>query len=63
MKEIFELHTGTIYKSQSETMHFKAKRSKHMGMSNEKIRRELGIKIRTPEESIREFKRLYDEML
>lgn len=63
LKEIFALHTGTINKSQSETMHFKAKRSKHMGMSNEKIRRELGIKIRTPEESIREFKRLYDEML
>lgn len=63
MKEIFNLHTGIINKSQSETMHFKAKRSKHMGMSNEKIRKELGIKIRTPEESIREFKRLYDEML
>lgn len=63
MKEIFDLHTGIINKSQSETMHFKAKRSKHMGMSNEKIRKELGIRIRTPEESIREFKRLYDEML
>lgn len=63
MKAIFDLHTGMINKSQSETMHFKAKRSKHMGMSNEKIRKELGIKIRTPEESIREFKRLYDEML
>ncbi len=63
MKEVFDLHTGIINKSQSETMHFKAKRSKHMGMSNEKIRKELGIKIRTPEESIWEFKRLYDEML
>ncbi len=63
LKEIFDLHTGTINKSQSEAMHFKAKRSKHMGMSNEKIRKELGIRIRTPEESIREFKRLYDEML
>lgn len=61
MKEIFGLHTGTIYKAQSEMMHFKARRSKHMGMSNEKICRELDIKIRTPEESIREFKRLYDE--
>lgn len=63
MKEIFDLHTGNINKSQSETMHFKAKRSKHMGMSNEKIRKALEIKIRTPEESIREFKRLYDEMM
>ncbi|MCH5256098.1 MAG: NAD(P)-dependent oxidoreductase [Lachnospiraceae bacterium] len=63
MKEIFDLHTGVINKTQSETMHFKAKRSKHMGMSNEKICKELGIKIRTPEESINEFKRLYDEIL
>lgn len=63
MKEIFDLHTGIINKSQSDMMHFKAKRSKHMGMSNEKIRRELGIEIRTPEESIREFKRLYEEMV
>lgn len=63
MKKIFDLHTGIINKSQSETMHFKAKRSKHMGMSNGKIRKELGIKIRTPEESIQEFKRLYDEIL
>ncbi len=63
LKEIFDLHTGTINKTQSELMHFKAERSKHMGMSNEKIKKELGIKIRTPEESIREFKRLYDEAL
>ncbi len=63
LKEIFNLHTGTINKAQSELMHFKAERSKHMGMSNEKIKKDLGIKIRTPEESIREFKRLYDEAL
>lgn len=63
LREIFNLHTGNINRTQSETMHFKAKRSKHMGMSNEKIRQSLGIKIRTPEESIKEFKRLYDEEL
>lgn len=63
LKEIFDLHTGNINKAQSEMMHFRARRSKHMGMSNAKIRRELGIKIRTPEESIREFKRLYEEEL
>lgn len=63
LKEIFGIDSGAINKTQSETMHFKAKRSKHMGMSNEKITKELGIKIRTPEESIYEFKRLYDEML
>lgn len=61
LKELFELKTGNINRVQSEMMHFKAKRSKHMGMSNAKISRELGIKIRTPEESIREFRRLYDE--
>lgn len=63
LREIFNLHTGNINRTQSETMHFKAKRSKHMGMSNERIRQSLGIKIRTPEESIQEFKRLYDEEL
>lgn len=63
LKRIFGIDTGTINKTQSETMNFKAKRSKHMGMSNEKIKNDLGIKIRTPEESIYEFKRLYDEML
>ena len=63
LKEIFGIDSGAINKTQRETMHFKAKRSKHMGMSNEKITKELGIKIRTPEESIYEFKRLYDEML
>ncbi|GFI15499.1 dTDP-4-dehydrorhamnose reductase [Lachnospiraceae bacterium] len=61
LKELFELKTGNINRVQSEMMHFKAKRSKHMGMSNAKISRELEIKIRTPEESIREFRRLYDE--
>lgn len=63
LKEIFELKTGSISRSQSELMHFRAKRSKHMGMSNEKIKKDLGIKIRTPQESIQEFKRLYDEEL
>ncbi len=63
LKEVFGLDTGKINRSQSESIHFKAKRSKHMGMSNEKIKRDLGIRIRTPEESIKEFKRLYDEEL
>lgn len=63
LKEIFGLDAGNINKSQSESIHFKARRSKHMGMSNEKIKRDLGIRIRTPEESIKEFKRLYNEEL
>lgn len=61
LQKVFGLTDGIILKTKSETMHFKAKRSKHMGMSNEKIRQALGIKIRTPEESIQEFKRLYDD--
>lgn len=60
-KNIFGIETGTIVRSQSNIMHFKAKRSKHMGMSNERIRNELGISIRTPMESVIEFKRQWDE--
>lgn len=63
LKEVFAIDTGVINRSKSDCMNFVAKRSKHMGMSNEKISKELGIRIRTPEESIYEFKRLYDEML
>jgi len=63
LKQIFGIDSGVINKSSSESMKFKARRSKHMGMSNEKIKKELGIRIRTPEESIVEFKRLYEEML
>lgn len=63
VKEIFGFKTGNINKTNSDTMNFKAKRSKHMGMSNEKISRDLNIDIRSPKESIQEFKRLYDEMM
>lgn len=63
LKEIFELGSGDINKVHSDTMNFKAKRSRHMGMSNEKIKKILGIKIRTPEESIKEFRRLYEELM
>lgn len=63
LQEVFGLNEGNIQRSNSESMHFKAKRSKHMGMSNRKICEALGIQIRTPEESILEFKRLYDAKL
>lgn len=63
LQEVFGLNEGNIQRSTSENMHFKAKRSKHMGMSNQKIRDALGIQIRTPEESILEFKRLHDAKL
>lgn len=61
LKEIFDIKNGKIIRSNSENFHFKAKRAKNMGMSNEKIKNELGINIRTPQESIIEFKRLYDK--
>lgn len=61
VKEIFDIDSGKINRSTSEIMNFKAKRPKNMGMSNLKIRQKLGIDIRTPEQSIREFYRIYLE--
>lgn len=60
LQEAFQLG-GKINKTDSSTMQFKAKRSKNMGMSNRKICDTLNIHIRTPEESVLEFKRLYYE--
>lgn len=59
VKDIFQITTGKIIKSTSDKMNFKAKRSKNMGMSNDKLCNELNIKISTPEESILCFKNLY----
>lgn len=61
LKKVFNINTGEIIKSSSDSMSFIAPRSKNMGMSNEKLCRELNIKIRTPEESIIEFYRLYEK--
>lgn len=61
LKEKFEIKTGQIIKSKSTEHTFKAKRSINMGMSNEKLKLNLNIKIRTPKESIDFFKKLYDE--
>lgn len=61
MKRIMQIETGSIMGTTSETMNFKAKRAKNMGMSNEMIKSKLGIDIRTPEESIQQFKILYEE--
>lgn len=55
LKEVFKIETGSICKSVSGSMKFKAKRAKHMGMSNRKLRQALGVYIRTPEESIEKF--------
>lgn len=59
VKKIFEIESGMIEKSTSDTMRFVAKRSKNMGMSNERLKKKLNIDISTPEESIRKFKELY----
>lgn len=61
LKEVFQIESGSIFQTQSDTFSFKAKRAKNMGMSNKKLSNMLGIVIRSPEESIIEFKRLYDE--
>ena len=55
LKEIFGLKTGRVEPSVSGDIALKARRSKHMGMSNQKLRRELQIEIRTPEEGIQRF--------
>lgn len=60
LKDIFGINNGCINKAKSDDFKFKARRSKNMGMSNRKICDELKIKIRTPLESIRYFKKLYD---
>ncbi len=41
--------------SLSDSATLKARRSKHMGMSNQKLREELRIEISTPEEGIERF--------
>lgn len=55
LKEIFGITTGRINCATSESVSFKAKRPKHMGMSNKKIREQLKVRISTPEESIHKF--------
>lgn len=60
-KKIFGIKTGKINRTTSESVKFAARRPKNMGMSNKKIYQELNIHIRTPEESIYEFHRLYME--
>lgn len=61
LKDIFNIKTGNIKKSTSDSAQFKAKRSKNMGMSNKKICEQLNVVISTPEESIIKFKELYME--
>ena len=59
VKKIFNIESGNIEKTTSDTMNFVARRSKNMGMSNAMLSEKLKIHISTPEESIRRFKELY----
>lgn len=61
VKEVFQISTGQILRSQSTQNELVAKRSKNMGMSNQKLRKRLGISIRTPRESIEQFYKLYQQ--
>lgn len=61
LKKIFHIKNGKIIRTSCDGFNFKAERSRHMGMSNKKISDELCCKIRSPEDSIREFYRLYCE--
>lgn len=55
LKDFFQIDTGNIIKATSDTANFKAKRSKHMGLSNQKLCDALDVKISTPKESIEKF--------
>lgn len=59
LKKVFNISSGSINKTKSDSFSFKAKRSKHMGMNNSKLSDKLKCTIRTPAESIQEFYRLY----
>lgn len=60
IKEIFGIESGIINRTNSDSADFIAKRSKHMGMSNKKIREALNISISTPRHGIEKFKRIYE---
>lgn len=57
--EEFKLY-GSVNRVSMENYHFKAPRTKNMGLCNDKISKELGVSISTPLEGVKEFKRLYD---
>lgn len=59
LKKIFKINYGKINKAVSENFSFKAKRAKHMGMSNENICNVLNYRLNTPVESIERFYEMY----
>lgn len=61
LKDVFQIESGNIQKATSDGAGLKAKRSKHMGMSNRKLREDLQVEISTPEEGIVRFYHLWKE--
>lgn len=61
LKASLGIETGTILQSESRFHNFLASRPQHMGLSNDKIKKDLQIEIRTPQESIIEFCKQYKE--
>ena len=59
LKRIFKIDSGKVNKTTSDSFSFKAKRAKHMGMSNRNICNLLNMKISTPVESIEKFYGMY----
>lgn len=59
LKRVFKIGFGKVNKTTSDGFSFKAKRAKHMGMSNKNICNALDIEIRTPVESIEKFYDMY----
>lgn len=57
LKKICNIDSGYVIPSVSDSAGLKAQRSKHMGMSNNKICDALGMKISTPVEGIHMFKK------
>ena len=53
--------SGSVKKGSMKDHVFKGPRTQNMGLDNSKIRELLGIHISTPEESVKKFKKLYDE--
>lgn len=61
MQSVFSLSKGVIKQAVSDGFTFQARRSKDMGLSNSKVKTELGIEIAMPEESIQRFFELYSK--
>lgn len=53
--------SGSINKASMKNFEFKAPRTQNMGLDNTAICKKLGITISTPQQSVAEFKRLWDE--